>query len=371
MTEDQDKRTDPPAPPVHTDGAGTDPGPPPAGRPPRWRLEHILVGVAVLASGLMFSAYRYFARDLPSTSRLEMIEPTLKTAGLRRGLECGGRVLRRGPRARSRSRTCPPTLVDAFVSVEDRKFYSHWGVDLFGIARAVVINVRHGGRVQGGSTITQQLARNLFDMFENTLTRKIKEAMLAMRIERAYSKDEILRDVSEPDLLRRGRPRRRGGGADVLRQERQRNLTIGEATMLAGLPKNPRDYSPINHLDRALQRRDVVLNAMVETHKLTRARGGFDLRGSRSTSGPASPAQSEFAAYFLEEVRQYLEEKYGADRIYRDGLKVYTGLDPALQHAAEDSMEAQLARIEKLRDYQVTKRALRGHARQGRGERSA
>jgi penicillin-binding protein 1A len=113
-------------------------------------------------------------------------------------------------------------------------------------------------------------------------------------------------------------------------------LTIGEATLVAGLPKNPRDYSPINHLERSLQRRDVVLAAMVDTGKLTRAEAD-SISAQPVTVRPGKPGQSEFAAYFLEEVRQYLEERYGSDSIYRDGLKIYTGLDPGLQRAAEDS----------------------------------
>ncbi len=324
------------------------------GGPPRrrWRMRHVVIGGMVLFAGLMFSAYRYFARDLPSTSRLEMIEPTLKTQVFGADSSVVGEFFVED-RALVPLEDLPPYLVDAFVSIEDRKFYSHWGVDLFGIMRALVSNVRHGSRVQGGSTITQQLARNLFDMFDNTLTRKIKEALLAMRIERAYSKDEILEMYLNQIYF--------GAGAHGVEAAAQtffgksaRQLDIGEATLIAGLPKNPRDYSPINHLDRSLQRRAVVLSAMVETGKLTRAEA--DSIGALPVHvRPGKPGQSEFAAYFLEEVRQYLEERYGADRIYRDGLKVYTGLDPIVQRAAEDSMEAQLHRMEVLRGYKETK----------------
>ncbi|MDH4035858.1 MAG: PBP1A family penicillin-binding protein [Candidatus Krumholzibacteria bacterium] len=343
----QPPRQPPPAAPPADPAA-----PAPGGQPPRWRVEHILIGVAVLASGLMFSAYRYFARDLPSTSRLEMIEPTLKTQVFGADSSVVGEYFVED-RALVPLEDLPPYLVDAFIAIEDRKFYTHWGVDMFGIARAVVINARRGQRVQGGSTITQQLGRNLFDMFENTLTRKIKEAMLAMRIERAYSKDEILEMYLNQIYF--------GGGAHGVEAAAQtffgkkaKELTIGEATMIAGLPKNPRDYSPINHLERAMQRRDVVLAAMVDTGKLTRAEAD-SISVEPVNVRPGKPGQSEFAAYFLEEVRQYLEERYGSDRIYRDGLKVYTGLDPLLQRAAEDSMESQLARMEKWRNYSETK----------------
>ncbi|HXV12747.1 MAG TPA: PBP1A family penicillin-binding protein [Candidatus Krumholzibacteria bacterium] len=325
------------------------------GKPPfwrRWTPRQLALGAAVLVAGVLFSAYQYFASDLPSTSRLEMIEPTLKTVVYGADSTVVGEFFVED-RALVPLADLPPHMVDAFVSVEDRKFYSHWGVDLFGIMRAVVKNVMAGETVQGGSTITQQLGRNLFDMFEDTLTRKIKEAMLAMRIERAYSKDEILEMYLNQIYF--------GGGAHGVEAAAQtffgksaRELTVGESSLLAGLPKNPSRYSPINHPENAMQRRTVVLNAMVDTRKLTRAEAD-SIDATPVNIRPGKVGRSEFAAYFLETIRQYLEEKYGADRIYRDGLKVYTGLDPAMQRAAEDSMESHLRRIETARGYKQTR----------------
>ena len=342
--------TNPPATPP---GADRDAGPGGRGRPPRRiRLRHVIVGLVVLAAGTVLSAYRYFARDLPSTSRLEMIEPTLKTQVFGADSSVVGEFFVED-RALVSIEDLPPYLPDAFVAVEDRKFYSHWGIDLFGIARAVLINLRHGSTVQGGSTITQQLGRNLFDMFENTLTRKIKEALLATRIERAYSKDEIL-EMYLNQIYFGGGAHGVEAAAQVFFGKRAKELDIGEATLLAGLPKNPRDYSPINHLDRALKRRSVVLQAMVETHKLTREEAD-SIDASPVMVRPGKAGRSEFAAYFLEEIRQYLEDKYGAERIYRDGLKVYTGLDPYLQRVAEDSMEMHLRRIETARGNAATR----------------
>ncbi|MCI0453109.1 MAG: transglycosylase domain-containing protein, partial [Candidatus Latescibacteria bacterium] len=336
-----------PAPEAQAPGAG--------GRPPfwrRWTFRQLVLGAAVLGAGVVFSAYQYFAGDLPSTSRLEMIEPTLKTVVYGADSTVVGEFFVED-RALVPLADLPPHMVDAFVSVEDRKFYSHWGVDLFGIMRAVVKNVMAGETVQGGSTITQQLGRNLFDMFEDTLTRKIKEALLAMRIERAYSKDEILEMYLNQIYF--------GGGAHGVEAAAQtffgksaRDLTVGEASLLAGLPKNPSRYSPINRPENALQRRTVVLNAMVDTRKLTREEAD-SIDAMPVEIRPGKAGRSEFAAYFLEEIRQYLEEKYGADRVYRDGLKVYTGLDPVMQRAAEDSMESHLRRIETARRYKQTR----------------
>jgi penicillin-binding protein 1A len=337
----------PAAPEPETPGSG---GPPPVWR--RWTPRQLALGAAVLVAGVLFSAYQYFASDLPSTSRLEMIEPTLKTVVYGADSSVVGEFFVED-RALVPLAELPPHMVDAFVSVEDRKFYQHWGVDLFGIMRAVVKNVMAGETVQGGSTITQQLGRNLFDMFEDTLTRKIKEAMLAMRIERAYSKDEILEMYLNQIYF--------GGGAHGVEAAAQtffgksaRELTVGESSLLAGLPKNPSRYSPINHPENAMQRRTVVLNAMVDTRKLTRAEAD-SIDASPVDIRPGKVGRSEYAAYFLETIRQYLEEKYGADRIYRDGLKVYTGLDPVMQRAAEDSMESHLRRIETARGYKQTR----------------
>jgi len=334
-------------PPAASSRAEGDAEPGGGGRPPRRvRLRHLIVGLVVLGAGTALSAYRYFARDLPSTSRLEMIEPTLKTQVFGADSSVVGEFFVED-RALVSIEDLPPYLTDAFVAVEDRKFYSHWGVDLFGIARAVVINLRHGSTVQGGSTITQQLGRNLFDMFEDTLTRKIKEALLATRIERAYSKEEILEMYLNQIYFGAG-AHGVEAAAQVFFGKRAQELDVGEATLLAGLPKNPRDYSPINHLDRALKRRSVVLQAMADTHKLTHEEAD-SIDVSPVMVRPGRAGRSEFAAYFLEEIRQYLEDKYGADRIYRDGLKVYTGLDPYLQRVAEDSMEMHLRRIETAR----------------------
>jgi penicillin-binding protein 1A len=312
----------------------------------------ILVALVALAAGTMFAAYQYFSRDLPSTARLEMIEPALKTQVYAADGSLVGEFYIED-RALVPLEEIPKYMVDAIVAIEDRKFFSHWGVDIFGIARAAITNVRKGRIAQGGSTITQQLARNLFDMYENTLSRKIKEALLAIRIERAYSKDEILEMYLNQIYFGAG-AHGVEAAARVFFGKHASELTVGESALLAGIPKSPRDYSPIYHLDRALQRRNVVLQSMVETRTLFAEDADsisvepVEIRSGRDDK----PA---FAAYFLEEVRRYLEQKYGADRLYHDGLKVYTSLDPYLQRVAEDSMETQIQRMERWKDIEFTK----------------
>ena len=321
--------------------------------------------VVVFLLGASVGAYHFFARDLPSTARLENFEPSLKTQVFATDSSLVGELYEQN-RVLIPLEDIPDYLVEAFIAVEDRKFYQHWGIDMFGIARAMMRNIAAGEIVQGASTITQQLARNLFVMFDVSLSRKIKEAILALKIEKTYSKNEILEMYLNQIYFGSG-----AYGVEAAAREffgkSVTDLTIGEATLLAGLAKNPRDYSPHYHLDRAMVRRQVVLQAMVNNHSLA-----SELADSiavepvevakESTKGP-------YAAYFLEHVRQYLEAKYGADRIYHDGLKVYTTIDPYLQRVAEDSMETHLLRIEADHDYPYTRASFEDSLEAGVEER--
>jgi penicillin-binding protein 1A len=301
--------------------------------------------------GAALGVYRYFSRDLPSTARLEKLEPSLKTQVFAADSSLVGEFYEQN-RVLLRLDEIPRDFIDATIAVEDRKFYSHWGVDAVGLVRAVVANVRAGRIVEGASTITQQLARNLFTMFDVSLSRKIKEAILALKIERMYSKDEILEMYVNQINFGSG-----AYGVEAAAREYfgkgAGDLTLGESALLAGLPRNPRDYSPHYNLERALQRRAVVLHAMVDTGKISRAVAD-SVAGSPVKIGKEASGE-RFAGFFLEHVRRYLEAKYGADRIYHDGLQVYTTLDPLLQRVAEDSMEAHLALMERQHRYAQTK----------------
>ncbi|MDH3216899.1 MAG: PBP1A family penicillin-binding protein, partial [Candidatus Krumholzibacteria bacterium] len=307
--------------------------------------------VVVFVFGAAVGTYHYFARDLPSTARLENFEPSLKTRVLADDGSLIGELYEQN-RVLIPLDQIPGHLTDAIVAVEDRKFYSHWGLDMFGIARAMIKNIRAGSIVQGASTITQQLARNLFVMFDVSVSRKIKEAILALKIEKTYSKDEILEMYLNQIYFGSG-----AYGVEAAAREffgkGVTELTVGESTLLAGLPKNPRDYSPHHNLERALERRALVIKAMVDSGKLDQAAADSIMTSDVTVAQEGD--RGPFAAYFLEHVRQYLESKYGADRIYHDGLQVYTTLDSSLQRVAEDSMEAHVARIERAHSYDQTK----------------
>jgi penicillin-binding protein 1A len=225
-------------------------------------IAKISIAVAVFVLGSAVGTYHFFARDLPSTARLENFEPSLKTQVHADDGSLIGELYEQN-RVLIPLEGIPPHLTQAFVAVEDRKFYSHWGVDVFGILRATVKNVIAGEIVQGASTITQQLARNLFVMFDVSISRKIKEAILATKIERTYSKDEILEMYLNQIYFGAG-----AYGVEAAAREffgkGVGDLTVGESALLAGLAKNPRDYSPHYHIDRSKMRRAIVLKAMVD-----------------------------------------------------------------------------------------------------------
>lgn len=311
----------------------------------------ILLALVIFLTGTLFAAYRYFSRDLPSTARLEMIEPSLKTQVFAEDGSLIGEFFKQD-RALVPLEEIPDHLIDAFIATEDRKFYSHWGVDIFGIARALFANLRHGQVVQGASTITQQLARNLLNRYDQSLSRKIKEALLAMQIERLYSKDEILELYLNQIYFGSGSHGVQAAARNIFGKD-VKDLDIGESALIAGLPKNPLQYSPFYNPDKALSRRSVVLEAMVDCDMLSKE--AADSIADSPLEFLNASDQEEYAAYFMEYVRKYLEEKYGADRLYNDGLQVYTTLDPFLQHVAEDSMESNILKLEASHTYPQTK----------------
>lgn len=325
-------------------------------------VARISLVILVFFLGAALGVYQYYARDLPSTARLENLEPSLKTQVFAKDSSLVGEFYEQN-RVLLPLEDIPDDFKNAIIAVEDRKFYSHWGVDAVGLIRALLANARAGRIVEGASTITQQLARNLFTMFDVSVSRKIKEAILALKIERLYSKDEILEMYLNQINFGSG-----AYGVEAAAREyfgkSARELTLGESALLAGLPRNPRDYSPHYNLDRALQRRSVVLKAMVDAGKISRAEA--DSAEAAPIKIGEAPDDERFAAYFLEHVRRYLESKYGADRIYHDGLKVYTTLDPVLQSVAEDSLESHIAELESQHRYDQTKASYEAAVAEGK-----
>ena len=229
----------------------------------------------------------------------------------------------------------PKDLQSAFLAAEDIRFYQHMGIDIRAIARAVFANITNRGVAEGGSTITQQLAKNALLTQDRTLKRKIQEAALALQIERQYSKQEIFEMYLNQIYFGAGAYGVQAA-AQVYFGKNVEDLTLGESAMLAGLPKSPNYYSPLNNLKIAKQRQATVLSQMVkygfiDSEKAANA-AKAEIKLAR-TSG-----SSESASYFIDYVTQQLISKYGADAVYKDGLKIYTTLDLEIQQAAEKTM---------------------------------
>jgi penicillin-binding protein 1A len=238
----------------------------------------------------------------------------------------------------------PQVLREALVSIEDKDFYSHSGINFFRIIGAAYRDIESGGKVQGASTLTMQLARNLFLSPDRRWQRKVQEAMLAIQIERHFTKPQIFTLYANQIFLGHG-----VYGFEAASQfyfsKPAKNLTLDEAALLAGLPKGPAVYSPINHPDRAQKRRNLVINAMLEDGKIT-ATQADEARNAPVILHLAHDPNS-LAPYFVEEIRRYLEGKYGTDQVHEGGLKVYTSLDVEMQKAANQAVLEGVAAYER------------------------
>jgi penicillin-binding protein 1A len=255
----------------------------------------------------------------------------------------------------------PARLKEATLAVEDARFYTHDGIDLIGIARAAWSNMQAGEVVEGASTITQQVAKMLFLTHRKTLERKMREVILANRMERLLSKDEILEIYLNQTYYGHGAYGVEAA-ANVYFGKNVGDLTLDEAALIAGLPKAPTAYSPYNAPDRTMRRRAHVLRRMVETGYIAAEEEGqaqavpLRLRPRQETTVKAP--------YFIEHVRRYLEEQYGSTLLYRGGMKVYTALDLSLQEAAEAALRKGLIKNDQRRGY----RGPLGHLSFSRGE---
>jgi penicillin-binding protein 1A len=249
----------------------------------------------------------------------------------------------------------PPVVRAAIISVEDQNFYDHWGIDLFGVARASLRNLMNGRIVEGGSTLTQQLSKNLFLTPEKTLRRKIQEAMLAIQIERNYTKEQILTWYCNLGYMGHGQYGF-AAAADFYFGKSLKDLTIEEAAMLAALPRSPRNYSPILNPERAKARRDYAIDRMVAEKKITASEG----ERAKKTKIVLKPKvrQDEVAPYFVEEIRQYLEKTYGTSAVQESGLQIYSTLNVAYQKYATDALRHGLREYDKRHGWRGVKRNL-------------
>ncbi len=292
-----------------------------------------LILAAVGGAAVAFALWRY-GIGLPDYSQLATYEPAITTR-----VHAGdGRLITefaREKRLYVPYETIPRLVINAFVAAEDQNFFVHRGVDPIGIIRAAVVNLQHAGddrRLVGASTITQQVAKNFFLSGEVSYRRKIKEAILAFRIERTFSKERLLELYLNEIYLGNTAY---GVAAAALNyfDKSLSELSLEEAAYLAALPKAPSNYHPVRHHDKAVARRNYVLSRMLEDGYITAAEADAAAKQPLTT---APPREQEFvhADHFAEEVRRELISRFGEDALYDGGLSVRTPLDPRLQRIA-------------------------------------
>lgn len=231
----------------------------------------------------------------------------------------------------------PQNLQNAFIAAEDNRFYEHIGIDPIGIFRAIFANLTNRGIAQGGSTITQQLAKNAFLSQEQTLKRKMQEAMLALEIEHKYSKKEILEMYMNQIYFGQGAYGIQTAAKTYFNKD-VNELTLTQCAMLAGLPKSPNYYSPFNNLNEAKKRKNVVLDQMVKYGYVSAAEAEDAKNQDLGLSKSHQSKEADEYASFIDYVSQQVAKKYGDDALYKEGLKIYTTMDVDKQHAAVRAM---------------------------------
>jgi penicillin-binding protein 1A len=314
-------------------------------------LFNLFLGVIVIVLLVTIGgtiAYYAFTLDLPGIDALKDYRPSIAS----RVYDDNNQLIDEfflEDRKLVRINEVPKTVVDAFVAAEDSRFYEHKGVDILGIFRATLKNVEAGHIVQGGSTITQQVAKMMYLSSVKNYTRKLKEAILAYKIDKYLSKDEILNLYINQIYLGHGTYGIESASLGYFGKS-ARELKLNEAALLAGLPKAPSTYSPFLHYEKAKQRQIYVLTRMMEDGYISRE------EMEKASAAPLKlrpiKPKDKMAAYFVENVRRYVQEKYGADVLYKEGLSIYTTMDLNAQKYASEAMERGLKELEDREKYQ-------------------
>ncbi|MDY6863346.1 MAG: PBP1A family penicillin-binding protein [Thermodesulfobacteriota bacterium] len=297
----------------------------------------------IIPSGILIGAYIYFSHDLPHLSSLKDYHPKLVTKIYSSSGDLIGEFFTER-RYITPLEEIPKKLQAAFISAEDDQFFTHEGVDLLSIIRAAYKDLEAMEIKQGGSTITQQVVKSFFLTPEKSLTRKIKEILLASRIEKYLTKEDILFLYLNQIYLGHGAY---GVAAAVKTyfNKSMDELNMAEMTLVAGLAPAPNAFSPINHFDRAKKRQKYVLKRMQEIGIITEEEMAEAIK-TPLVINPAERGKTKLAPYFIEHIRRYLEKKYGEKVLYTGGLKVFTTLDINMQKAANSAVEKGLESYE-------------------------
>ncbi len=309
-------------------------------------LRRIAVGLCVLI-GIIVGVFWFYNDELPPMSEL-------RNYTMRSGSEVydrNGKMIYLFAFERRKLvsiHELPPYLIDALIATEDKNFYHHFGIDIIGNVRAILIDIVRMDFSQGASTITQQMARNMFLTLDKKVSRKIKEVILALRIERNFTKDEII-EIYFNKIFFGGQIYGIETASLYYFGKHAMDLTLPEAALLVGMIQRPNFYDPRKHADRAIERRNYVLSNMLKLNKISQAEYDAAVKASIS---PEETALKHYASdYFIENIRQYLEKKYGTDKLFEGSLKIYTTLDYNLSNYADSILNAHLTRIENSRGY--------------------
>jgi penicillin-binding protein 1A len=301
--------------------------------------------LAVIGSSIL---YYILLKELPSIAALKDYRPSIATRVYADNNELIDEFFLEDRKV-IKLADVPKVVIQAFVAAEDARFYQHRGFDLQSITRAFYKNIEAGRIVQGGSTITQQVAKSLYLSSERKYMRKIKEAVLAYKIDKYLTKDEIMSLYLNHIYLGHGTYGIEAASHGYFGKS-SKYLTLPEATLLAGLPKAPSSYSPFINFDKARQRQTYVLDRMVEDEYITQE------EKSRALAIPiklkSTRPKEKIAPYFVENVRRYVLEKYGSDVLYKEGLEIYTTLNIDMQKAARDAVERGLQEVEAREGYE-------------------
>ena len=305
----------------------------------RWMIFFLILFFLIIPAILAVGTYIYFSYDLPRLTSVEDYTPKTVTQVFSENGEIIAEFFVE-KRYIIPIEEMPATLIRAFISSEDARFFEHQGIDLVSISRALIKNIKSMDIVQGGSTITQQITKSLLLSPEKSYTRKIKEAILARRIENSLSKRDILSIYLNQIYLGH---RSYGVEAAALTYfgKHASELNLAESALLAGLPKAPSAYSPIRHPLKAQKRQRYVLQRMLQRGYITKdqAKEAADIT---LNIVPPENKNIKVAPYFTEHLRQYLENTYGTDLLYGEGLKVYTPLNLLMQKSAQRAVESGL-----------------------------